>query len=688
MVQPRQDIERLLNPRAVAVLGPIDRGAPEKFVASLRDRFGDRFHLVDSEGGTVAGRPVSTSLEQLTMDLDVAVIDFGAAGVCAAAEACARRGVPNLLVTTALGKADDPAGDTERRLLSIIRDGGMRMVGPNASLNLYERMPVAPGAGTPKIGLITQSGHMGRVVIQSHGHGVAFSRWIPTGNEADLEGADFIEYFAYDPQTAVIAGYFEGFRDGANLRRALAAAAAQDKPVVLVKVGRHEAASRMAETHSAHLTGSDAVVDGLLSQYGAIRVGDVDELIETAALCAKLQPRPRGEGVALYGISGAAVALMADQAQNNEVLVPQLTSATQDKLHIILPADLGVSNPVDPGNLYRTGDAEARRSVLRTIIEDPGVDVLVCALTGVIKGITDDFVADIIWCRDTMGKPVVTTWNTWDMTTPAYTSLVESGIPIFRSFRGCFGGLRELFEWQRRAPQVASRPPVEGKATPQSAAGPHRLNPSESAALLNRYGIPLVAERVVANESEVRVAASQLGFPVVLKAHIAESAHKSDAGLVRLDLRSTDDVLQAFRQIQESAVKASASGDIVYQLQHQAVAATELLVGLVRDPVFGPAMLVGAGGIFAEVLDDVSVRPLPVTRLDAEEMLGALRCYPLLTGVRGRPAADIGRIVNLLLAVSAAAGDAASGIVELDLNPVIAGPEGAIVVDSVVIVDS
>ena len=656
-------------------------------MATLRDRFGDRFHLVDSDGGTVAGHQISASLDEVPGDLDVAVIEAGGADVCDAAEACARRGVANLAVTTGLGQADDPAGTIERRLLAMVRGAGMRMIGPNASLNLYERMPAAAGVGTPKIGLITQSGHMGRVVIQSSGHGIAFSRWIPTGNEADLEGADFIEYFAYDPDTSVIAGYFEGFRSGTNLRRALAAAAAQGKPVVVVKVGRHEAASRMAETHSAHLTGSDAVVDGLLNQYGAIRVGDVDELIETAALCAKLRPRPRGQGVALYGISGAAVALMADQAQSHGVEVPQMSSATQQKLHAVLPADLGVANPVDPGNLYRTGTVDDRRSVLRTISEDPAVDVVVCALTGVIKGITDDFVADIIWCRDTAGKPVVTTWNTWEMATPAYTTLVQSGIPIFRSFRGCFGGLRDLFEWQRRAPRVATRPPVERE--PATSTGKsHRLDPTESSALLSRYGIPLVGERVVSSETDVLEAASELGFPVVLKAHAAESAHKSDAGLVQLDIRSADDALQALRQLRARALRVSASGDIVYQMQHQVDAGTELLVGLVRDPVFGPAMLVGAGGIFAEVLDDVSVRPLPITRSDAEEMLGALRCYPLLNGVRGRPAADIDRLIDLLLAVAAAAGDAASGIVELDLNPVIAGPDGAIVVDSVVIVDS
>ena len=674
-----------MNPRGVAFVGDVDHQAPQKLLANLRERFGESFELVNPAGGSVAGRPVYRSVVDVPGLLDLAVIDVPARELRSVAEDCARRGVPYMLVVTGLSELGAEGLEIERQVLDVVRSNGMRMVGPNGSLNLFEPMPAAPGTRQRKIGLITQSGHMGRVILQSHRHGIAFSRWIPTGNEADLEASDFIAYLARDRETSVIAGYFEGFRNGVKLRRALALAAAEGKPVVVIKVGRHQSASRMAETHSAHLTGSDAAVDGLFRQYGVIRVSDVDELIETAALCAKLAPLPRGDGVALYGISGAAVALMADQAESHGVPVPTLSAETQEGLHSILPADLGVTNPVDPGNLYRTGTEADRRSVLRLIAGDPSIDVVVCALTGVIKGITDDFVADIVNLRDVSPKAVVATWNTWEMETPAYQALVDSGIPIFRSFRSCFGALHAIFQTARHRSMAESRGADEQRPG-LSTVSSRRLGPAESATLLSRYGIRVARGREVAGAPEAAAAALEIGLPVALKAHIPETAHKSDLGLVRLGLTSTQEVEAAYAELSAAARTASRSGEFTCEVQEQLAAGTELIVGMVSDPVLGPALLVGAGGILVEVHEDVSLRPLPVTRLDVEEMLGELRCYAALSGVRGRPPADIPAIVDLLLNVARAISDVSAGIQELDLNPVIVGPAGAVAVDSVVIV--
>jgi len=676
MMQPRRDVDLILNPRRVAVIAAPKPAAREKYVAQLADRFGDRFELVD----TSAGKSVRESLRTVADPIDVAVLDLEPDDLCAAAEACADRRVPGLVVLTTLAANQAPI---ERKLIEIVRAAGMRMVGPNGSLNLYEPMPETASADMPRIGLITQSGHMGRVMIQAHRHGIAFSRWIPTSNEGDLDAADFIEYLAYDDATAVIAGYFEGFRDGARLRRALAAAAARRKPVVVIKVGRHQAAARMAETHSAHLAGTDMAMDGLFKQHGVIRVDDVDELLETAALCAKLTTAPAGDGVALYGISGGAVALMADQAEAHRVRVPALSAETQRRIHEIVPADLGVANPVDPGNLYRTGSAADRAAVLRLIGDDPAVDVVVCALTGVIKGITDDFVSDIIAFRDSTSKAVVTTWNTWEMETPAYSTLVASGIPIFRTFRGCFGALDALFERQRRMPVVTSVRAGEVPQPREAGARPRQLEPAETSELLRRAGIDLAPERFVTGAGQAVEAAHELGLPVVLKALVSETVHKTERGLVMLDLDSPEKVEAAFEQLRTKVGDAA-----VFQVQHHVRGGTEVIVGLAPDPVLGPSLLIGSGGIFAEIARDVSVRPLPVSALDVEEMLRELQCFPLLAGARGRPAADLGSLIELVARTAALIADLGPRIVELDLNPVIAGPQGATVVDAVVIVDT
>jgi acyl-CoA synthetase (NDP forming) len=676
-MQRRHDVDVILNPRRVAVIASPMAGARDKYVAQLAERFEDRFTLVDPAAGDL-----DASLRAIPDAIDVGVIDLPAEDLCTATQACADRGVAGVVVLTSLPPEH---ASTERRLVEIVAASGMRMVGPNGSLNLYEPMPEPPSASIPKIGLITQSGHMGRVMIQSHRHGIAFSRWIPTSNEGDLDSADFIEYLAYDDSTAVIAGYFEGFRDGVRLRRALAAAAEQHKPVVLIKVGRHQAAARMAETHSAHLAGTDAAMDGLFKQHGVVRVDDVDELLETAALFAKLARPPAGGGVALYGISGGAVALMADQAEAHGIDVPALSAETQRRLHEIVPADLGVANPVDPGNLYRTGTSEDRASMLRLIGEDPAVDVVVCALTGVIKGITDDFVADIVAFRAATAKAVVTTWNTWEMDTPAYSTLVASGIPIFRTFRGCFGALSAMIARERRMPIVTS---PRGDATPVRASGGRRrrLDPADATELLRRAGVDVAPERFVASAEEAVHAAAQLGFPVVLKAHVADTAHKTDRGLVMLDLETPDEVVAAFAELRNNAGAGPLDAGTVFQVQRQ-LGGTEVIVGLAPDPVLGPGLLVGSGGIFAEISKDVSVRPLPVSRLDLEEMVRELECFPVLAGSRGRPAADIDRLIELLSRVAAVIGDSDNRIVELDLNPVLARRDGATVVDSVVIVD-
>jgi acetate---CoA ligase (ADP-forming) len=690
LIAGRTDIEELFDPVGVALVGPADRtGDPGRVLGALRGRWGERFSIVDPAGGKIGEVPVYERVADVPDPVDLAVLTVPAGEVLAAVEACGERGVRYVIVSASgfaeLGVA---GAELEERVVAAAHRNGMRVLGPNANANCFDRMdpPVHPRIG--KIGLITQSGHMGRVIFQSSAHGVAFSRWVPTGNEADLDAADFIEYFAYDDETVVIAAYLEGIRDDAKFRRALEAAVARDTPVVVIKVGRHDAASRMAASHTAHLSGSDAIIDGLFKQHAVIRVGDVDELIETSALHAKLHPRPSGGRVGLYGISGGALALMADHAQSEGVEVPVLAEATQRRLHELLPAYLGVSNPVDNGNLYRTGSLQQRREILRVIAADPSVDVLVCALTGLLPGITDDYAGDILDFVAGSKTPVVVTWNTWAMDSPAYTALVESGIPIFRSFRGCFRALAGYFDYQQRS--VAARARATYSAPSFSPPGKCRpAQVAEAEALLSRYGIRFVGEQRVSSASEAAEVAAALGPPVVLKALLPEYPHKSDFGLVHTGVDSPAAAGAAFETLLERSrelVPASAAPEIV--VQQQVSAGTEMIIGVTSDPVFGRALAIGVGGVLTEAIRDVSVRPLPVSAGDLDEMLRELRAYPLLEGVRGRSAVDIDALVATARAVAEMAGDAANRVVELDLNPVIVGPEGAVVVDYLLMLEA
>jgi acyl-CoA synthetase (NDP forming) len=676
----------------VALIGPVDRNADPAFALSGQSRrWGSTaVHLVDEPAGMLGEQVIHARVADVPDPVDLAVVAVDHARLLDVVQQCGERGLSNVIISSSgfAGLGDEGAA-RELELVECARRYGMRVMGPNANANAFDAMPPPINPGTGKIGLVTHSGHLGRLIAQAGPHGVAFSRWIPTGNEADLEASDFIEYLAYDADTAVIAGYFEGFRDGAKLRRALAAAAQQGKPVVLLKVGRQEAAARMAQSHTAHLVGSDAAIDGLFKQYGVIRVEDIDELIESAALHAKLRPPP-GVGVGLYGISGGAVALMAELAQAHGVTLPVLSTETQDALHQVVAPYLGVSNPVDNGNLYRTGTAEMRARVFDLIGADSGVSVLVCALTGVIRGITDDFTNDILDFAARSDKPVIVIWNSWDLGAPAYQRIVASGLPVFRSFRGCFQALTAFFRYHQRLEAVRARPAFNGPGAGHPPATTGRiLDPEESATLQRQYHLPIADQGTARSADDAAAIARRVGFPVVLKVALEDFPHKSDAGLVQLGLDSEAAVAAAFEDLRGRA--GTVAPDVrepPVLVQRQVAGGVEVIVGVTRDPALGPVILVGLGGILTEVLQDVSVRPLPITEFDAAEMVRELRGFAILEGVRGSPPSDIASLYAVILAVGALAGEPANGVVELDLNPVMVGASGATVVDSLISTDT
>src|SRR5437588_6124295 len=297
-----------------------------------RERYGERVHLVHPAGGEFGGARVYESVAEIEEPVGLAVINVGPSHVAAAIDECGRKGIPYALVFTAgFGEVGPEGAALEREIAAIARRHGMRLFGPNTNTNAFERLPEVPNRSGGRIGLVTQSGHQGRPVVQGTLFGIGFSRWVPTGNEADLEAADFIEYFAGDDETAVIAAYLEGFKDGGTLRRALQAANESGKPVVALKIGSTAAGSRMAISHTGHLTGSDAVVDGPFAQHGVTRVRDLDELLETASLFAKL-PAGTGEGMCLYSISGGSGTLMAEVAGQHGPPLPAPSDDPQRRL--------------------------------------------------------------------------------------------------------------------------------------------------------------------------------------------------------------------------------------------------------------------------------------------------------------------------------------------------------------------
>jgi acyl-CoA synthetase (NDP forming) len=709
VAQQRKDLEEFFHPTAVALVGSVNRSAkPEKLRAHYSERWGDRWYLVNAKGGSVGDIPIYEHVTDIPAKVPLAVVNVGTRYVLKTVEECGEHGVDYVLIFTAGFSEVGPVGARmERAVGEMARKYSMRVFGPNTNTNAFEELPEPPRKRGGSIGLVTQSGHQGRPIVQGTEFGVAFSRWVPTGNELDLEAADFIEYFAHDDDTAVIAGYFEGFKDPPKLIRALEACNSARKPVVALKVGSTEAGTRMASSHTGHLAGSDAVVNGLFQQYGVVRVRDLDELLETAALFAKL-PAGTGPNACLYSISGGSGALMAEVAESHGVPVPVLGKATQEALRTMIPDYLTVANPVDNGAQFLvTNPVEDRRRVFDLVCADENVDVVVVGLTGALGRLTDRFAEDIVSFIDELSKPVVVTWNSFKTDEAGFRTLVDAGVPLFRSFRNCFSALRSFAGYQNSAkhfrPRRAKRSRLEaglsaaldeavrtgGNADETGGnAGPTVAGTDLARRLLDSFGVPLAGDTVATSSAAAVRAADSFGYPVVMKVASPDIAHKSDAGLVRLDVGSASEVRSTYRELMDraGAMKPALAIEGI-QVQQQVKGGTEMIVGLSNDPVFGPVLLVGTGGVFAEVLHDVAVRPLPVDRRDVEEMVASLRGSALLDGARGRPKGDAKALVDVALSVASLATACGDRLAELDLNPVVVRDKGkgAVAVDSLVV---
>ncbi|HUY64001.1 MAG TPA: acetate--CoA ligase family protein [Acidimicrobiales bacterium] len=697
MPQQRTDLEEFFHPEAVALVGSVNRNAkPERLTASYDERWGSgRWYLVNAKGGQIGDITVYEHVTDIPTEITLAVVNVGTRLVARTVEECGKHGVPYVLIFSAgFSEVGEAGAALEREVGDMARRYGIRVFGPNTNTNAFETLPEPPKRRGGRIGLVTQSGHQGRPLVQGTEFGVAFSRWVPTGNELDLEAADFIEYYAYDDDTDVISGYFEGFKDPAKLRRSLEAANAQRKPVVALKMGATAAGARMASSHTGHLAGSDAVVDGLFRQYGVVRVHDLDELLETSALFAKL-PAGTGPNCCLYSISGGSGTLMAEVAESSGVPVPILSAKTQAALREMIPDYLTVANPVDNGAQFLvSAPVEDRRRVFEVVAADENVDVIVVGLTGALGRLTDRFAEDIVSFIDDLPKPVVVTWNSFKTDEAGFRTLVDAGVPMFRSFRNCFTALRSFAGHEEQAATFRARKalstkvPAEARPVLDDAAsrpgGP--LGTDEARRLLEAFDVPLAGEGLATSAAEAARLAGDIGFPVVMKIASPDFPHKSDAGLVRLGVASASEARAVYGELVDRAHKAKARARIEgVQIQQQVEGGTEMIVGVTRDPVFGPAVLVGTGGVFAEVLADATVRPLPLDRRDAQDMVTSLRGYQLLRGARGRAKGDVKALVDVIMAVARLASACGEQLLELDLNPVVVQSDGAVAVDSLVV---
>ena len=678
----RLDLDRFFGPSSLLVLGASDtQGKPNAALTRKLRAWaaaqGAAVYLVNPNRDAVDGEPCYRSVSDVPADsVDVAVILTGDAfeGFRAV-----QAKSPGFAVVFAAGFAEVGAEGSRKQeeLAAMVHSSPTRLLGPNTNANAFELF--RDDLEGKRIALITQSGHQGRPIFQAQDLGIALGWWAPCGNEVDLEFADFAGWFAEQPSCGVVAAYIEGFKDGRTLRLAADRAAAAGVPIVCIKVGRTEEGRSMAMSHTGHLTGSDAVTSAVFRQHGITRVRGLDELQDTSAMLARAAP-PQGDGICVYAISGGTGAHMADLAAEAGLRLPDLIPESQRALHEWIPTYLRVSNPVDNGG-PPSSDWRGRK-ILDTIVADPNVACVVVPITGALESMSMPLARDLVDVAETTDKPICVVWGSPIGDEAAHTVLRSSSkVVTFRTFNNCVQAVRAWLDWHAfveryRSPFARSSSRRRTPLLLPDAAGP--VSEHESKQLLAAYGIPVTREEVVTSARDAVKAAEAIGLPVVLKASSAGIAHKSDQGLVRVGLATAREVRSAFAEL------AAASGGEVL-VSELVSGGTECVVGVSTDELFGPTVMFGLGGVFVEVLGDVTFRVPPFDVAEARRMIDEVRGAALLRGVRGRPRGDVRALADTIVRVGRLALEQSDRLVELDINPLVVQPKGVVALDALAV---
>jgi acetate---CoA ligase (ADP-forming) len=662
------------TPSSVAVIGASARRGTiggELFRNILAGDFTGAAYPVNAKGQPVGGVPAYRSIADVPEVVDLAVICVPGGAVIAAAEDALERGVKALCVISAgFAEVGSEGAARQEQLLAIVRSHGARMIGPNCLgiASAAKRMNATfAGRSFPagRAAFSSQSGALGIALLeQADARGLGLSSFVSIGNKADVSSNDLLEFWEDDPDTDVVLLYLESFGNPRKFAR-IAKRVARTKPILAMRSGTSARGARAASSHTAALAGSDAAVEALFRQAGVLRASTLEELIDTSVLLTS-QPLPRGNRVAVLTNAGGMGILAADACDAAGLSLPDLAAETQAALAAILPAEASTANPVD---MLGSAGGAAYEQAIPILLADPNVDAVMVLFVLTIVAETGDVVAAIERASAGAGKPVV----------PVVLSAEGAPRGSFtypESAARALGLAAQRAAWLRRPEGIA--PDVDGVDTVAArglvadrlaAEQDLWLDPADTRALLEAYGLPLVPERLCRTPEEAADAAAQLGLPAVVKTAQA-GAHKTESGGVALDLRTREDVRRAAERI---------GGAVIVQPFLKGGA--ELLAGLVQDPLFGPLVAFGPGGTLAELIGDARFWLAPLTDVDVEEALSTGKASRLVAGWRGAPPADRVAVAEVLHRLSRLAVDLPE-VAELDLNPVLAREDGVVAVDA------
>ncbi|MCC7107402.1 MAG: acetate--CoA ligase family protein [Chloroflexi bacterium] len=691
--QPRIDLTPLFSPRSIALVGAttdMSKVSVRPLQLSSHYGYAGRVYAVNPKYDRIGDVPCHPSVLDLPEPVDLALVTVRASSVLDVVRQCIERGVRAVCVNSS-GFAEVGEVELQAELARTAREAGLALAGPNSmgfvnfrgpvpglwAVALDPGLPLVPGS----VGFVSQSGALSSFILATAvSLGIGMTVFVTTGNEAVLGSTDYVDDLIDDPDTRVICSYMEGVGDGRRFLATAGRALAGRKPLVVLKTGRTRAGSRATASHTASLAGSHAVFSAACRQAGITQVEGVSELLDTTVLLGD-DRLPAGNRLAIVTGSGGGAALLADQGELRGLEFPDFTEETAAALRAALPPFATISNPLDGTSaIFREQDAMG--TCLRLVIADPSVD-LVLAYLGTGYATANAYVRDLLDVRATSAKPLVVVWAAGPA--DAIARLRDGGIYVFSDELRAIRAVQALVQYgaalteqrvqavRRLGNALIDRAP---KALPGDP-GQRSLPELEARRLLAEAGTPIARHALAASAVEAASLAEQIGFPVAMKVASMDLPHKTEAGAVRLGIRSCEEAARTYGELLE-AVRAYAPAARVdgVLVEEMVAGGIEAIVGAVDDPQFGPTVLFGLGGVFAEVLADTAIRIAPIDHTEALAMVREVRAFPLLDGARGRPKADLDALADTIVRVSDLAVEYAGDLAELDINPLMVLPRG------------
>jgi acyl-CoA synthetase (NDP forming) len=699
------ELARTFAPRSIAVVGvstnPASFGSITYANIAGPGRFVGPVYMVNAKYERIGEQPCYPSIAALPETPDCVFVAVPRDAVEAVVAECAQRGVGAVvLFSSGFGETALPERVAQQqRLVEIARGARMRLLGPNCvgfmnyGLGVIGTFGTASYKGAPRpgaIGLVSQSGAVGAALAQAQEHGTALSHLLTCGNASDIDVADQVAYLAADPACKAIACLFEGMADPSRLLAAAALCNEAGKPLVVHKLGTSERGAQAAVSHTGSVAGSQAAYRAAFEQAGVILVDEVEALLDTCSFFAKARP-PKARGVAVAAVSGGACIMLADKAELHGVELPHPAAATMEVLERLIPEYGAPGNPCDM-TAQVLSMPQQLHDCFEALMADPQYGALVVPHTYAYAPATER-IGILGKAAAAHGKIACNVWLTQHLEGPgAIESEQHPHVATFRSMNHCMAALAA---WHARADWLARQARRAGRVSPPDArdvaarlidASPNpTLTEREGKEVLAAYGVPVVRELLTHSADEAARGAAQVGLPVVLKVESPDIPHKTEAGVLRLGLKSEAEVRTAYAEVMRNAEAVTPapriSGVLVQPMVPQG---TEIMVGARVDPQFGPMVVVGLGGIFVELLKDTAVRLAPVGVDEARRMLGELKAQRALQGFRGAEPVDLERLAEVVARISELADDQRGRMAELDVNPLICAGERIIAVDALI----